>query len=136
MKSTVGSLQEGLSRQERESLYFVALLAHTDQTQHQEYAQPWLMETVDLLPTYHDDPDRLSLARRLELDGSHNLKARFDYSIVLEECAKVNPMYTMMVEDDVVAIDGWYHRTLEALEKAYTFSAEMGRTSCKWSRAP
>lgn len=136
LKSTVGSLQEGLSRQERESLYFVALLAHTDQTQHQEYAQPWLMETVDRLPTYHDDPDRLSLARRLELDGSHNLKARFDYSIVLEECAKVNPMFTMMVEDDVVAIDGWYHRTLEALEKAYTFSAEMGRTSCKWSRAP
>lgn len=106
LKSTIGSLQEGLSQEERESLYFVTLLAHTDQAQHQDHAQPWLLEAIDRLPTYYDNQDRLRLARALELNGSHNLKAKFDYSILLEECAEANPLFTMIVEDDVVALDG------------------------------
>lgn len=135
LKSTVGSLQEGLSKQERESLHFVVLLAHTDPTRHQDYDKPWLFEAVDRLPKYRDDSSRLEAAKQLELEGLHNPKARFDYSIVLEECAKVNPTFTLVVEDDVVALDGWYHRTLEALEKASILTADMGRTTCKQSQA-
>ena len=136
LKSTIGSLQAGLSREERARLYFVVLLAHTDQTQHPEVAEPWLAEAVDALPTYHDDPDRLRLARDMEMASSHSLKAKFDYSIVLEECAKVSPHFTMVVEDDVVALDGWFHRTLQALGDASTKTVDMGHMSCKETCAP
>ena len=130
LKSTIGSLQEGLSREERGRLYFVVLLAHTDQTQHPEVAEPWLSEAADALPSYHDDADRLHLAQEMELSDMHNLKAKFDYSIVLEECAKANPQFTLVVEDDVVALDGWYHRALQALGDASSRTVEMGHMSC------
>ncbi|KAH8646286.1 hypothetical protein BX600DRAFT_519115 [Xylariales sp. PMI_506] len=134
LKSTIGSLQHGLSRTERESLYFVVLLAHTDLSQHHDFQDPWLEHSVDQLPTYHDHPGRLLQAVKMESSGSHNLKAKFDYSVVLEECIKVGALYIMMLEDDVVALDGWYHRTIQALDQAVENTVELGRTSFLYLR--
>ncbi|RYP82753.1 hypothetical protein DL769_001562 [Monosporascus sp. CRB-8-3] len=103
LKSTLGSLQHGLSAEERAGLSFIVLLAHTDQKRHPDYGQPWLASMVDKLPSYQDDPERLALAKVMELNQTHAPKSKFDYSIVMEECEKTGAAYILIVEDDVEA---------------------------------
>lgn len=122
LKSTIGSLQHGLTDTERGSLTFVVLLAHTDQTQHPDYGQPWLTSMADKLLSYDDNDHQRATAKTMEEKHSHWVKSKFDYSIVMEECKKTGAPYTLMLEDDVVFLDGWRHRTAEALNTAATKS--------------
>lgn len=131
LKLVLGSLQHGLSVEERKSLYFVVLLAHTNQTEHPDYNQPWLGIMADKLASYNDSEERLRQAQEMESRG-HAIKSKFDYSIAMEECAKTEAPYIMMVEDDVVFMDGWRHRTLMALAIATTKSWEAGQANCKY----
>ncbi|KAI0478866.1 hypothetical protein GGR56DRAFT_664859 [Xylariaceae sp. FL0804] len=152
LKSTVGSLQQGLTPEERGALRFVVLLAHTDPSRHGDHGQPWLERMADRLPTYyqddhdhdHDDADdhrhhdggrsRLEQARALEALGEHNPKSVFDVSVVLGECVATGAEYVLLVEDDVVALDGWLHRTLAALDEVEAKTAGLGRTSFLYLR--
>ncbi|KAI1445909.1 hypothetical protein F5Y02DRAFT_408165 [Annulohypoxylon stygium] len=134
LKSTLGSLQHGLSTEERARLRFVVLLAHTDPARHQDYDQPWLKNMADRLPSYHDDAEYLSLAHQMERNQSHGIKAKFDYSIVMEECEKTSAPYILIVEDDVVFLDGWRHRTMQALDTATTKSWGAGHTDFLYLR--
>ncbi|KAG5971934.1 hypothetical protein E4U55_000984, partial [Claviceps digitariae] len=115
LKATMGSLQHGLSDEERARLQFVVLLAHSNQTEHTDHGQPWLVRMADRLPSYHDKPDRLALARLMENNQTHAVKSKFDYSILMEECALSGAPYMLLVEDDVIFLDGWRHRTVEAM---------------------
>ncbi|KAI1139292.1 integral membrane protein [Hypoxylon sp. FL0543] len=118
LKLALGSLQQGLSAGERAGLRFVVFLAHTDQSKHPDYHQPWLAGMADSLPSYDDDPERLALAKVMELNQTHGTKSKFDYSITMEECEKTGAPYILMVEDDVVFLDGWRHRTMQAVDEA------------------
>ncbi len=132
LKSTLGSLQDGLTAEERASLYFVVLLAHSDQKRHPDYGQPWLANMADKLPSYDDDPGQLALAKAMELSYSHGAKSKFDYLIVMQECEKTDAPYILIIEDDVVFLDGWRHRAMQALDVASTKSWEAGHTDCKF----
>ncbi|KAK3681339.1 hypothetical protein B0T22DRAFT_531238 [Podospora appendiculata] len=124
LKPTLGSLQHGLSEDERAGLHFVVLLAHLDQKEHQDFGQPWLQSMADGLPSYADDAGRLHLAQIMQHNQTHGTKSKFDYSIVMEECTKTGAPYILMVEDDVVFLDGWRHRTMDALDDAAAKSRE------------
>ncbi|KAI1372524.1 integral membrane protein [Hypoxylon crocopeplum] len=138
LKETLGSILEGLDDLERERIYLVVFLAHTNQSKHEDFRQPWLLNVADHLPTYpRDDPDTVDLVRQLEADGNyeaHARKQKIDYSVLLNECAKVDPSYTMTLEDDVIALDGWYHRALGALQTAARKTQELGRDSFLYLR--
>ncbi|KAG5969441.1 hypothetical protein E4U58_001443, partial [Claviceps cyperi] len=128
LKVTLGSLQHGLRDEERDRLRFVVLLAHTNQTQHTDHGEPWLVKMVDSLPSYHDSAERLALAMRMEENRSHAVKSKFDYSILMEECAKLAAPYMLLVEDDVVFLDGWRHRTVKAISTAMMKSWEAAQS--------
>jgi hypothetical protein len=135
LKETIGSVLEGLDERERRAIYVVVFLAHSNQTQHEDYGQPWLRNMVDSLPTYPQDADTMDLIRKLERDNdypAHARKQKIDYSVLLSECAKVNPKYTMTLEDDVVALDGWFHRALSALQTVSAKTRDMGRENCEF----
>ncbi|KAI1212135.1 uncharacterized protein F4807DRAFT_388544 [Annulohypoxylon truncatum] len=137
LKETLGSILEGLDDLERQRIYVVVFLAHTNQSEHEDFHQPWLLNMADSLPTYPDDPNTTDLVRQLEIDGNyeaHARKQKIDYSVLLNECAKVNASYTMTLEDDVIALDGWYHRALSALEIASRKTRELGRDSFLYLR--
>ncbi|KAI1116491.1 integral membrane protein [Nemania sp. NC0429] len=130
LRDTLGSLLEGLDELERRQIYVVVFLAHSDQSQHEDSTASWLRNMADSLPAYPNDPQLLELIRTLESDDSypaHARKQKIDYSVLLAECAKVRPAYTVTLEDDVIALDGWYHRTLLALRSAVRKTREMGR---------
>ncbi|KAI0870947.1 hypothetical protein GGS24DRAFT_492600 [Hypoxylon argillaceum] len=123
LKSTLGSLQHGLTPEERDVLYFVVFVAHANQSNHNEYNQPWLVAMADELPSYHN----VALAQTMS-NQSHEVKSKYDYSIVLEACANTGAPYAMMLEDDVVFLDGWWPRVARALELATIKTWESGYT--------
>ncbi|KAI1755921.1 integral membrane protein [Xylaria castorea] len=130
LQDTLGSLLEGLDELERRQIYLVVFLAHSNQSKHEDSSAVWLHNMVDSLPAYPDNPQLLELLETLEDDDSypaHARKQKIDYSVLLDECAKVQPAYTATLEDDVIALDGWFHRLLDALRKAERQTQDMGR---------
>ncbi|KAE8149388.1 hypothetical protein BDV25DRAFT_2883 [Aspergillus avenaceus] len=132
-KSAVGSILEGLSEAERADLHLILFVAHTDPTQHPAYREPWLREVADEVLLY--DPSTVNITRIHELESDeHKLYARekalFDYTYLLKACHAVNAPYIVMLEDDVLAIDGWYHRTQSAI--ADTERQMKAKTESKW----
>ncbi|CAJ2503351.1 Uu.00g107450.m01.CDS01 [Anthostomella pinea] len=137
LKETLGSVLQGLDRLERRRIHLVVFLAHANQSQHEDHRQPWLVNMADNLPAYPSNPETRRLVQQLEADSSyeaHALKQKMDYVVLLTECAKVNPKYTMTLEDDVVAVDGWYHRALGALQVATRKTHDLGRDSFLYLR--
>ncbi|KAI1358556.1 integral membrane protein [Xylaria arbuscula] len=130
LRDTLGSLLKGLEHIERRQIYITVFLAHTNQSEHEDSSARWLHNIVDSLPTYPEDDQLIELVRMLENDKSypaHARKQKIDYSVLLGECAKVRPAYTVTLEDDIIALDGWYHRTLFALQTAVRKTKELGR---------
>ncbi|KAI0435923.1 integral membrane protein [Xylaria telfairii] len=125
LKLALGSLQRDLSSEERIRLHFVVLLAHVNETEHPDYGKPWLVSMADTLASYSDNDERLRLAQKMD-PRSHAIKSKFDYSVVMEECEKTGAAYILMIEDDVVFLDGWQHRTMKALDVATAKSWEAG----------
>ncbi|KAJ1325415.1 N-Acetylglucosaminyltransferase-IV (GnT-IV) conserved region [Microdochium nivale] len=138
LKDTLGSILEGLDDAERQRIYVVAFLAHTNQSVHEDFGQPWLRNMADSLPQYPaGDPDLLKTIAELEVDSSypaHARKQKIDYTVLLESCARVNPTYTMTIEDDVIALDGWFHRLLVALGSAKRQAGELGQDNFLYLR--
>ncbi|KAI0903525.1 integral membrane protein [Ustulina deusta] len=133
LKLALGSLQQGLSAEERKRLHFVVLLAHMEPKEHPDYGEPWLAGMVDKIASYHDDEERRKLAQVME-SQNHAVKSKFDYSIAMEECDKTGAPYILMIEDDVVFLDGWRHRTTAALNAATAKSWEIGHTDFLYLR--
>ncbi|KAI1124828.1 integral membrane protein [Nemania abortiva] len=129
LRETLGSLLEGLDDLERRRIYITVFHAHTNQSQHEDSGAMWLHNIADSLPAYPSDDQLIDTIRALESDKSYSAHARkqkIDYSVLLGECAKVRPAYTLTLEDDVIALDGWYHRTLFALQTTVRKTRELG----------
>jgi hypothetical protein len=73
--------------------------------------------------------------RSLETDAAKAYgreKALFDYTYLLKACEAIDAPYTMILEDDVVAMDGWYHRTIGALASAEQQTRALGASKCEF----
>ncbi|KAJ5921435.1 hypothetical protein N7466_009761 [Penicillium verhagenii] len=132
-KSTVGTVLEGLSDSERANIHLIFFIAHTDPSQHPAYAEPWLHKLADQVLLYNSSDVDIDHIKSLETDEAKlagREKALFDYSYLLQACEAVGAPYTIILEDDVVAQDGWYHRTRDALVSVETQMQEIGAP--KW----
>ncbi|KAL4869008.1 hypothetical protein BDV12DRAFT_168742 [Aspergillus spectabilis] len=117
-KSMVGSVLEGLSQTERAGIHLILFIAHTDPLQHPAYEESWLYKVADQVLLYDNVTVDIEHIRSLETSEarfSAREKALFDYTYLLKSCAAVNASYVAMLEDDILAMDGWYHRTRQAL---------------------
>ncbi|KAF7719627.1 Uncharacterized protein PECH_003480 [Penicillium ucsense] len=108
LQGGVGSVLEGLTATERE---------------------PWLHTLVDRVLLY--DPDLIDLEHIRELETPEaktfaRKKGLIDYVYLLRACESLHTSYTVMLEDDVVALNGWYHRTKEDLLVAEQKTIEKG----------
>lgn len=134
-KGAVGSVLEGLTEQERAGIHLILFIAHTDPWQHPAYAEPWLHELPDRVLLYDEkDVDHIRSLETEEAKAFAREKALFDYTYLLKACQAVNASYVVMLEDDVVALDGWYHRTRDALAAAERQTAEIGASKCKFAQ--
>ncbi|KAH8590869.1 integral membrane protein [Bisporella sp. PMI_857] len=115
IRTTIGSLLAGLSPVERDAIHLMPFIAHSDPEAHPIYTEPWLKNVADGILTYQFVGSQLQHIRDLEKDRENREKQIFDYAYMLEACLAVNASYIMTFEDDVIVLDGWFHKTREAL---------------------
>lgn len=135
LQGAVGSVLEGLTVWERGGVYLIVLIAHSNPAEHPAYTEPWLHTLTDKVLLY--DPDIVDIERIRELETpeaktSAREKGLLDYVYLLRACESLNASYTMMLEDDVIALDGWYHRTKKALSIAEKQTIAKGMDQCKY----
>ncbi|MCJ1276549.1 hypothetical protein MMC21_004355 [Puttea exsequens] len=118
VRATIGSLLEGLSPAEREEIYLMVLIAHTSPEEHPIYGEKWLTDVVDKVLLYDVGQKRKDELRGWESEKDYRKKAVFDYTYLLQKCSDIQPLWIVMIEDDTLAVRGWYSRALAALEKA------------------
>ncbi|KAF2688381.1 integral membrane protein-like protein [Lentithecium fluviatile CBS 122367] len=126
LQDAVGSLLEGLTEDERGEMYVVVFVPHSNPAVHGAYGQTWLSALTDHILTYNlSSPEEMKHVQEMEKEegGEYREKGVFDYHYLLEHCAEQQAPYVAIFEDDIVAADGWFHRTLAALEEAETRSA-------------
>lgn len=128
---SVGGLLQGLMATERQDIHLITFIAHTDPSAHPAYSEPWLYNVADQILTYDLSPEQLEHVKEMEREkGVFREKGLYDYSYLLEACYRVGADNILMVEDDVLALDGWYHRTVQALKTAKSQTYMKGVSDC------
>jgi hypothetical protein len=129
---SVGALLQGLTEVERQDIHLVAFIAHTDPTVHPAYSERWLRNVADQILTYDDlPPEELERVKVWEgAKGVFREKGLYDYRYLLDACYRVGTPNIMMLEGDVMALDGWYSRTMRALAIAQAQTRKKGLSDC------
>jgi hypothetical protein len=118
LPEAVGSLLEGLTPEERQEIYLIAFLPHSNPERHPAYNEAWLSGLADEVITYAYGIDRMQYIRDMETRDNFLEKGLFDYAYLLDKCVEQYTPYIAIFEDDTVAMDGWYHRTIAAIHEA------------------
>ncbi|CBY02468.1 similar to integral membrane protein [Plenodomus lingam JN3] len=118
LQHAVGSLLHGLTTEERQEIYLIVFLPHSKPEHHPAYSEKWLSDLTDEVLTYRYGFDRMQYIRDMEAQGRVDEKSLFDYGYLLDKCSEKLTPYIAVFEDDTIAADGWYHRTLAALHEA------------------
>jgi hypothetical protein len=130
-KSSVGSLLQGLTREERQDIHLITFIAHTNPAMHPKYSEPWLHNLADQVITDNLPPEQLEMLAVMEKEtGVFREKGLYYYRYLLEACYRVGAANIFMMEDDVLALDGWYHRTIRALDMTRQQTHEKGVANC------
>lgn len=137
VESAVGSLLLDLTAQERENIHLIIFIPHTDPSVHPSYSRRWMSVLPDTVLLYDLPEEELNRIKALEsADGLSKQKGIFDYAYLLRACHSTGSPYVAIIEDDVIAMDGWYHRTLQALEDAEEQTRQMGASKCSSASTP
>lgn len=118
IRSTVGSLLDGLTPHERAEIYFVVLIAHTAPHVHPIYGEIWLTNVVDKVLLYDVSQKQMTDLMAWEKDKDYRKKAIFDYTYVMQRCQDTGAQWITMIEDDTLAVKGWYPKAMEAIQTA------------------
>lgn len=125
VRSAYGSLMEGLAEDERNHIYSIILIAHTDPERHPIYHEPWLRHLSDRVLTYNtSDARQMDHLMDWERSRDYRKKAMFDYAYLVKSCLDSGAAWVAIVEDDVIAVRGWYSRTIDALATAESKSTD------------
>jgi hypothetical protein len=116
---TIGSLFDGLAAQERDEIFLMVFIPHTDPTEHPFYGEIWLHKLTDRVLTYNIKDSEKEDVRMMENEGGALVtKGLYDYAYLLSRCAEQYTPYIAVFEDDTIAMDGWFHRTVFAIHEA------------------
>jgi N-Acetylglucosaminyltransferase-IV (GnT-IV) conserved region len=113
---TVGSLLAGLSNDERKNIFLNLLIAHTEPSKHPVFAEKWVETLPDRLLEYNKDSPDFDRVRDWEEGGWYRNKTIYDYTYLLKDCYNTGAQYVAMVEDDTIAVAGWFPRALKAID--------------------
>ena len=118
VRSTIGSLLDGLTSLERSDIFLAVLIAHTALHVHPIYNEQWLANAVDKVLLYDVNQQQMTDLISWEKEKDYRKKAIFDYTYVLQRCHDSGAQWIAMIEDDTLAVKGWYSDAIKALERA------------------
>ncbi|KAF3388033.1 hypothetical protein DPV78_012012 [Talaromyces pinophilus] len=127
---TIASLFDHLTPQERAQIQFNLLIAHSNPDEHPFYHElastvnaSRLADNVLFYPDIAGSSESMTnRIRQLEEKKKFNEKSYYDYNLLLHQCVTSLAPYILILEDDVLAQEGWYTRTMESLQKLDTKS--------------
>lgn len=114
---TIGSLLAGLTDDQRRSIHLAVFFAQTNPRQHPAYNEPWLKNLADECIEYNVDKKEMARLHSLEENHQYWNKSMYDYEYLLGKCLETDAKWVMLVEDDVLAKEGWYNQAMDALEE-------------------
>lgn len=118
LDTTIGSILDNLTPEQRSTLAVQVLFALTNTTDHPDYEQPWVPNAVDRILTYENFGKHQKTLRRLEEAGNIKKKSLIDYRLSLESCYEdTDASWFMMLEDDVLAHQSWYGHTMDSIRR-------------------
>lgn len=127
---TAASILAGLDPSERTQMHLIYFLAHSDPAEHPAYSEGWPYRTADDVIGYEED--QVEHVRVMEnRQGMHREKGVFDYSRILQACYDTEARYVVILEDDVLAMDGWFSKAVAAAEEAEERTNEVGYDDCE-----
>lgn len=129
VRSTIGSLLEGLTEQERAELHLIILIAHTHPEQHPIYSEQWPRAVSNDVLLYNVSKENLEHLEELERTKNFREKGLQDYIYILRKCIRTGAPYVAVLDDDVLAVTGWLSRTMDAIELA---NARMPQAKDSW----
>lgn len=115
---TIGSVLEGLTEQERAEIHLVTFIAQTNPSLHPIYEEQWLEAVSDDVMLYNVSQETLRFLQGLERERDYRVKGAHDYAYVLERCIESKAPYIAILDDDTLAVAGWYPRAVAAIERA------------------
>ena len=118
VRGTIGSLLEGLTELQRREIRLTVLVAHTDPVDHPIYGEAWLEAATDDVLLYRVSDEQLEELKTWEKEKDHRHKAIFDYAYLLENCLHSGASWIAMIEDDTLAMAGWYPKAIDAIDTA------------------
>ena len=127
VRKTIGSLLEGLSEKQRDTIYLIVFFADTDPRKHPIYDEPWLKNVANEIVEYNVSEGDLARLRSFEEKHQYWNKSMYDYEYLLKRCHNTGTKWVMLVEDDVLAKAGWFAKAVAALEE---IEAQIGES--KW----
>ncbi|KAH8817229.1 hypothetical protein F5884DRAFT_778817 [Xylogone sp. PMI_703] len=132
-QETVGSIFDGLTDSEHQEILFISLIAQTKPELHPAYQESWLYNVADVILRYNLSEKDMSRIQKLEEDrGVFREKALFDHTYLFKTCAQTGARYILMMEDDVIVVDGWYPKAKEDIQIAERKTYEKGRSECQF----
>ncbi|KAL4808155.1 hypothetical protein BDV18DRAFT_158267 [Aspergillus unguis] len=113
---TVGSLLDGLSSTDRNEMLLYLRIGNTSPKDHPLNGEQWVQKVPDRLLTYSEaDPDFQQL-QEWEEGGWYRNKTIYDFTTLMRECYDSGAEYVAMLEDDTLAVKGWFPAAMRALE--------------------
>ena len=117
VRATIGSLLQGLSEVERQEIYLMPFIAHTDVNAHPINQEPWLRAVSNKVLLYDfDNAADIKMLRRFEEDHQPRNKSMYDYGYLLDNCHQTGAAFVAIIEDDTIAKPKWYTYASQALD--------------------
>lgn len=123
---SLGTLSDSLTKDERDSIYFIVLLADKNPRTHFAYGAPWLSQLADDVLVYDGHDDNKDTPKRPEPDQAYRVipydlrrgnrgwsraeTTHLDHSVLIEACRQRGVPYFALIQDDVVASRDWFQR--------------------------
>lgn len=118
LHTAVASLVEGLTAEERDSIHLIVFIPHVDPSIHPAYHDQWIINLADQLLLYNLTGEGLEKVKKMEEEKHFRAKIMLDYQYLMKACYATDAPYLALLEDDTLAMDGWYHRTMQGLKDA------------------
>jgi hypothetical protein len=126
LRRTIGSFLDRLDPRERERIFVTTMIAQSDPNAHPAYSESWLHDVVDEVLTYNSTGGDPGMVAKMENDRAlFPTKRLYDNKLLLKRCLELGTEYIIVLEDDVLAMNGWLHRTQRAIQEVETKNAEL-----------
>ena len=122
----------------RSLVHLIVFIPHVDPSIHPAFHDQWIINLADELLLYNLTGDELEKVKEMEETKHTRAKIMMDYQYLMKACYATGAPYLALLEDDTLAMDGWFHRTLlglkEAGQRATVENTVRNERDCKIAR--